>query len=99
MNLCFKVERSRKSVNFILLSSVSLIVAIVTTNSSTDKVPEEKACALRIKTHKKMIVLDAEMARVASIERGTCVCLFHWHQLRARNNRLFVSAVWALLVK
>ena len=32
--------------NFILLSSVSLIVAIVTTNSSTDKVPEEKACAL-----------------------------------------------------
>ena len=35
-----------QSMNFILLSSVSLIVAIVTTNSFTDKVPEEKACAL-----------------------------------------------------
>ena len=33
-----------------------------------------------------MIVLDAEMARVASIQRGSCVCLFYWHQLRARNN-------------
>ena len=77
--------------NFILLSSVSLIVAIVTTNSSTDKVPEEKARPLRDKNalkkkKKKMKVLDAEMARVASIERGSCVCLFHWHQLRARDN-------------
>ena len=35
---------------------------------------------------KKLIVLDSEMARVALIERGSCVCLFHWHQLRARNN-------------
>ena len=26
------------------------------------------------------------MARVASIKRESCVCLFHWHQLRARNN-------------
>ena len=49
VNLCFKEESSRKSMNFILLSRVSLIVAIVTTNSSTDKVPEEKACALRDK--------------------------------------------------
>ena len=52
-------------------------MAIVTTNSSTDKVPEEKACALRDKNalKKKVIVLDAEMARVASIQRGSCVCL------------------------
>ena len=74
MNLCFKEESSRKSMNFILLSRVSLIVAIVTTNSSTDKVPEEKACALRDKNalkKKKKKVLDAEMARVASIERGS----------------------------
>ena len=34
-----------------------------------------------------MIVLDAEMARVALIEHGSCVCLFHWHQvMRASNN-------------
>ena len=71
MKLCFEDERSNKSMNFILLS---LIVAIVTTNSSTGKVPEKKVCALRDETCKKilckgkMIVLDAKMARVASVE-------------------------------
>ena len=33
-----------------------------------------------------MIVLDAKMAGVALVERGKGVCLFHWGQLRARNN-------------
>ena len=80
MKLCFEDERSNKSMNFILLS---LIVAIVTTNSSTGKVPEKRVCALRDETCEKilckgrMIVLDAKKARVASVERGTCVCLFH----------------------
>ena len=47
MNLCFEDERSRRSMNFILLSSVSLTAVIDLTNSSTGKVLEEKACALR----------------------------------------------------
>ena len=65
--------------NFIVLSF------IVPTNSSTGKVPEEQPCTLTDKTRKKisckrtMIVIDAEMARVASVERESCVCLFRWH--------------------
>ena len=78
MNFCFEDKRSNKSMNFILLS---LIVAIVTTNSCTGKVPEEKGCALRGETCKKfsckgrmiLIILDAEMARVASLESGSCL--------------------------
>ena len=70
MKLCFEDERSNKSMNFIVLS---LIVAIVTANSCTGKVPEKKVCALRGKTCKKilckgrMIVLLPKMARVASV--------------------------------
>ena len=47
VNLCFEDERSRGSMNYILLSSVSLIAMIDITNASTGKVLEEKACALR----------------------------------------------------
>ena len=71
MNLCFEDELSNKSMNFILLS---LIVAIVTTN-----LLEEKACAVMGERCKKfsckgrMIVFDAEMARVASVERRSCL--------------------------
>lgn len=76
MNLCFEDELSNKSMNFALLS---LIVAIVTTNACTAKVLEEKACAVMGERCKKfsckgrMIVLDAVMARVASVERGSCL--------------------------
>ena len=57
VNLCFEDEHSNKSMNFILLS---LIVAIVTTNSCTGKVPEEKACALRGETCKKNFPVRAQ---------------------------------------
>ena len=50
-------------------------MAIVTLNSCTGKVPEERACALRGETCKKLsykgtrIVLDAKMILVPSLER------------------------------
>ena len=47
VSLCFEDERLPKSMNFIVLS---LIVVIVSKNSSTSKVLEEKACALRGET-------------------------------------------------
>ena len=33
-----------------------------------------------------MISLNAEMARVANVERGNFVCEYHWHILRTTNN-------------
>ena len=33
-----------------------------------------------------MISLNAEMARVANVERGNFVCEYHWHIIRATNN-------------
>ena len=70
---------------------VMLLVAMVTVSLSVSKLPGEKKCVLKGKTRGKdvckgkLIILTAEMARVASVERGNCVCLFHWNQLKARN--------------
>ena len=36
--------------------------------------------------HGQMISLNAEMARVANVERGNFVCEYHWHILRTTNN-------------
>ena len=59
---------------------------------SEGKLPVAKSCCLRGKTRDKyvckgrMIALNAEMARVANVERGNFVCQHHWHQLRTMNN-------------
>ena len=53
VNFCFQDERSKKSMNFIM---PSLIVAIVTMNSCTDKALRKKACALRGETCKKIFL-------------------------------------------
>ena len=59
---------------------------------SNGKLPVAKICCLRGKTGDKyvcqgrMISLNAEMARVANVERGNFVCEYHWHTLRNRNN-------------
>ena len=34
----------------------------------------------------QMISLNAEIARVANVERGNFVCEYHWHILRTTNN-------------
>ena len=54
--------------------------------------PVEKVCCLREKTRHssscrgRIIALNAEMARVAEVERGNFVCEFHYMQLRKRND-------------
>ena len=59
---------------------------------SGGELPLAKMCCLRRKTRDKyvcrgqMISLNAEMARVANIERGNFVYEYHWHILRATNN-------------
>lgn len=63
---------------------LSLIVAIVTTNSCTNKALGEKACVLRGETCKEIfqqgqndtVILDAEMARDLRL-KAEVVCLFH----------------------
>ena len=68
------------------------IVVVVVVGLSETKFPVEKTCCLSSKTREKnvcrgrMIGLTTEMARVAEVDRGNFVCVFHWHQLRTRNN-------------
>ena len=67
---------------------VFVIVVLASVASSKSKLPgENKICCLRCKTRHKfickgrMIVLSAEMARVAESEHGNLVC-----ELHKRNN-------------
>ena len=69
-----------------------IVMALVSIASSVGKPPVEKVCCLREKTRHssscrgRIIALNAEMARVAEVERGNFVCEFHYMQLRKRNN-------------
>ena len=69
-----------------------IVMALVSIASSLGKPPVEKVCCLREKTRHssscrgRIIALNAEMARVAEVERGNFVCEFHYMQLRKRNN-------------
>ena len=68
------------------------IVVILVLCLCRAKFPGEKTYCLRNKTREKnvcrgrMIGLSNQMARVAEVDRGNFVCVFHWHKLRTRNN-------------
>ena len=72
---------------FVFIAALLLAFAF-----SDGKLPVAKICCLRGKTRDKyvcqgrMISLNAEMARVANVERGNFVCEYHWHILRNKNN-------------
>lgn len=78
------------STKFVL--PVYIAITLLVISFSEGKLPEEKNCCLSGKTRVRfvcrgrMIALNAEMARVAKVERGNFVCEFHWQQLRKRNN-------------
>ena len=69
-----------------------IVALLLTFAFSEGKLPVAKICCLRGKTRDKyvcqgrMITLNAEMARVANVERGNFVCKHHWHILRTTNN-------------
>ena len=72
---------------FIVAASVCIAFPI-----SDGELPLAKMCSLRKKTRDKyvcrgqMISINAEMARVANVERGNFVCEYNWHILRTTNN-------------
>ena len=94
MKLSFEDERSNESMNFIVLS---LIVAIVTANSCTGKVPEKKVSALRGETCKKKNGVTAEYGFLVSKET---VVLRRWE--RSQQKFGFIKRVvkgWITTVK
>ena len=76
-----------------LTKFVFIVAASVLAFAFSDgELPLAKMCCLRGKTRDKyvcrgqMISLNAEMARVADVERGNFVCEYHWYILRTTHN-------------
>ena len=69
-----------------------IVMALVSIAPSVGKPPVGKVCCLREKKRHgsscrgRIIALNAEMARVAEVERGNFVREFHYMQLRKRND-------------